>query len=74
MPRYKPSDQNGLLLPVILSEQIQRGSFEFALDHLVEHELDLSDACLVRPHTNPLSRPGKASTTIGLTQRTAGAY
>lgn len=28
---------------VVLSEQIQPGSFEFALDHLVEHELDLSD-------------------------------
>jgi transposase len=43
MPRYKPSEQNGLLLPVILSEQIQPGSFEFALDHLIEQELDLSD-------------------------------
>lgn len=43
MPRYKPTERNGLLLPVVLSEQIQPGSFEFALDHLVEHELDLSD-------------------------------
>ena len=43
MPRYKPTEQNGLLLPVILAEQIQPGSFEFALDHLIEHELDLSD-------------------------------
>lgn len=43
MPRYKPTERNGLLLPVILSEQIQSGSFEFALDHLVEHELDLSE-------------------------------
>ena len=40
-PRYKPTERNGLLLPVVLSEQIQPGSFEFALDHLVEHELDL---------------------------------
>ena len=43
MPRYKPTERNGLLLPVILAEQIAPGSFEFALDHLVEHELDLSD-------------------------------
>lgn len=43
MPRYKPTERNGLLLPVVLSEQIQPGSFEFALEHLAEHELDLSD-------------------------------
>jgi hypothetical protein len=29
-------------LPVELSEQIQPGTFEFALDHLGDHELDLS--------------------------------
>lgn len=42
MARYKPIDRNPRLLPVVLSEQIQPGSFEFALDHLVDHELDLS--------------------------------
>jgi len=42
MPRYKPVDRNPRLLPVVLSEQIQPGTFEFALDHLVDHELDLS--------------------------------
>ena len=42
MPRYKPQDRNGLLLPVVLSEQIVPGSFAFALDYLVDHELDLS--------------------------------
>lgn len=42
MPRYKPLERNGLLLHVVLSEQIQPGSFEFALDHLVDYELDLS--------------------------------
>jgi transposase len=31
-----------MLLPVVLTEQIQPGTFEFALDHLVDHELDLS--------------------------------
>ena len=42
MARYKPVDRNPRLLPVVLSEQIQPGTFEFALDHLVDHELDLS--------------------------------
>jgi len=42
MARYKPVDRNPRLLPVVLSEQIQSGTFEFALDHLVDHELDLS--------------------------------
>ena len=42
MPRYKPIERNALLLPVVLAEQIQPGTFEFALDHLVDHELDLS--------------------------------
>ena len=27
---------------MVLAEQIQPGTFEFALDHLVDHELDLS--------------------------------
>ena len=42
MPRYKPQDHNSLLLPVVLSEQIIPGSFAFALNYLVDHELDLS--------------------------------
>jgi hypothetical protein len=42
MPRYKPVNRNPMLLPVVLGEQIQPGTFEFALDHLVDHELDLS--------------------------------
>ena len=42
MARYKPQDHNSLLLPVILSEQIVPGSFAFALNYLVDNELDLS--------------------------------
>jgi transposase len=42
MARYKPISRDGIFLPVILAEQIQPGTFEFALDHLVGHELDLS--------------------------------
>jgi transposase len=43
MARYKQVDRNPRFLPVVLSEQIQPGTFEFALDHLVDNELDLSD-------------------------------
>ena len=42
MARYKLQDRNSLLLPVVLSEQIVPGSFAFALDYLVDNELDLS--------------------------------
>ncbi len=42
MPRYKPVERNGLLIPVVLDEQVQPGTFEFALQHLVDVELDLS--------------------------------
>ncbi len=42
MARYKPVESNGIFIPVVLHEQIQPGTFEFALSHLVDHELDLS--------------------------------
>jgi transposase len=42
MPRYKPVERNGLFIAVVLEEQIQPGTFEFALHHLVDEELDLS--------------------------------
>lgn len=42
MARYKPVDRGGKFIPVVLEEQIQPGTFEFALDHLVDNELDLS--------------------------------
>jgi len=42
MACYKPQDHNSLLLPVVLSEQIIPGSFTFALNYLVDHELDLN--------------------------------
>ena len=41
MARYKPVERGGMFIPVVLAEQIQPGTFEFALDHLVDHELDL---------------------------------
>jgi transposase len=42
MPRYKPVERNGLFIAVMLEEQIQPGTFEFALQHLVDVELDLA--------------------------------
>ena len=42
MPRYKSVERSGIFLPVILAEQIQPGTFEFALDQLVDNELDCS--------------------------------
>jgi transposase len=42
MPRYKPVERNGLFIAVMLDEQIQPGTFEFALRHLVDEELDLT--------------------------------
>jgi transposase len=43
MARYKAQECNSLLLPVMLCEQIVPGSFAFALNHLIDHELDLSE-------------------------------
>ena len=42
MPRFKPIHQGMKLLPVDFDRQIQPGTFEFALRHLVDNELDLS--------------------------------
>ena len=42
MARYKPQETHSLLLPVVLSEQIEPGSFAFALSYLVDHELDFT--------------------------------
>lgn len=43
MARYKPVDSHlSKLLPVKFSEQILPGTFEYALNWLVDHEIDLS--------------------------------
>ena len=41
MARYKQIDNNPLFLPVDLSRQLLPGTFEFALNHLLDHEIDL---------------------------------
>ena len=42
MPRFKPIHKGLKLLPVDFDRQVIPGSFEYALCHLVDHELDLS--------------------------------
>jgi transposase len=42
MARFKPIQKGVKLLPVDFDQQIQPGSFEYALCHLVDHELDLT--------------------------------
>ncbi|MGH7584404.1 MAG: IS1182 family transposase [Gemmatimonadales bacterium] len=41
MARYKPVDTNPKLLPVDLGRQLLPGTFEHAVDYLLEHEIDL---------------------------------
>ena len=55
MPRYKPQERNGLLVPVVLSEQLVVGSFGFALQH---NETTRAYTC---PAGNTLRRKGKQS-------------
>ncbi len=43
MPKFKPTNPaQGLFLPVYLDRQLQQGTFEFAVDRIVDNELDLS--------------------------------
>lgn len=42
MARYKPIDMSSKLIPVDFSEQVLPGTFEYALCHLIDDELDLS--------------------------------
>ncbi len=43
MARYKPySYAQGKFLPIHFAKQILPGTFEYSLNHLIDHELDLS--------------------------------
>jgi transposase len=42
MARYKPVDRSPRLLPIVLEAQLMPGSFEHALDVLIDTEIDLS--------------------------------
>ena len=42
MARYKPIDTSPRFIAVDLERQLLPGAFEHALNHLIDHELDLS--------------------------------
>ncbi|MGH8700984.1 MAG: transposase, partial [Burkholderiales bacterium] len=42
MARYKIVDRSPRFLPVVLDAQLMAGSFEYALDYLIDNEIDLS--------------------------------
>ena len=43
MPRYRKRERKqSMLLPVCFEDQIQPGTFEYAIDYLVDNEIDLS--------------------------------
>jgi len=42
MPRFKVVDYSPRFMAVDLTRQLHPGTFEFALHHLLEHEIDLS--------------------------------
>jgi len=42
-PRFKPADYGRQFLAVDLSQQLHPGSFEYALHHLIEREVELKD-------------------------------
>ncbi len=43
MPKYKPTNPaQGHFLPVFFNKQLQKGTFEFAINHLIDHDLELS--------------------------------
>lgn len=44
MPKFKPTNQaQGQFLPIFFPKQLQKGTFEFAINYLIDHELGLSD-------------------------------
>ncbi len=43
MPNFKPLDYSPRFLAVDLSRQLVPGTFEYALHHLLEHEIDLTE-------------------------------
>ena len=50
MARYKVVDRSPRFLPIVLDAQLMTGSFEYALDYLIDHEIDLSE--IAKRYTN----------------------
>jgi transposase len=53
MARYKLVDRGPRFLPIVLEAQLMTGSFEYALDYLIDNEVDLSSvaACYCNDET-----------------------
>lgn len=60
MSRYEPIDRSPRSLQVVLSKQIQPGTFEFGVDHLVAHGLE----CPSWTRASATTRPAPARTTL----------
>jgi len=51
--KYKPySYAQGQLIPVMFSKQIQPGTFEFTLNHLIDNGLKKGDRSIFYSHDN----------------------
>lgn len=59
MARYKHIDTSPRLLPVDLTRQLLPGTFEHALNHLLDHEIDLSsfDSCFCNDEAGATAYP-----------------
>ncbi|MEJ2082573.1 MAG: IS1182 family transposase [Acidobacteriota bacterium] len=55
MARYKERSQDNIMVPINLAEQLLPGTFEFALNQIVDHRLDLScfDEFYSNDHVGP---------------------
>jgi hypothetical protein len=61
MPHFKPIDRGVKLLPTDLSVQLLPRTFEHALSHLIDHDVDLLgyDDCYHNPEfSTPAYAPG----------------
>lgn len=55
MARYKERSQDNIMVPVNLAEQLLPGTFEFTLNEIVDHQLDLS--CFDQFYSNDEAGP-----------------
>ena len=60
MARYKLVDRSPRFLPIVLEAQLMTGSFEYALDYLIDNEVDLSGVA-ARYCNDGRADPGSAS-------------
>jgi len=42
MARYKERSQDSIMVPISLAQQLLPGTFEFTLNELIDHHIDLS--------------------------------